>query len=175
MNFAATGLVCLFLVTLSELHSSGNSSVVQQGCEAMRSPPGEMFQNGPATNVPRPAASAGADAYKTIMARNIFGLTPSDPNPSSPKVPVEPVLLRRDLIMNGLFKVGAISCALFVITDAGKPAEKFCLSEGEQNDWLELKRVNAITGSATIFLKQPVMRIQHARSEVVLSIETVKN
>ncbi len=105
--------------------------------------------------------------YQVIAERNAFALKPDQP--SDPAVSTTPPT--EDLSLTGLCSLYSVRCALFTVTDPGKPPTYFKLAEGEQNGWLEVLSVDVENGTVKALLKKPVMRIRNAGVEVLISVE----
>ena len=130
------------------------------------------------TDNPNPVASDGNDelssascqdiGYRAISERNIFGLKLL-PVVNAPQIVA--INAVHDLVLTGLCDLGGIRRAMFQVIEPGKPTSSYVLQEGEQNEWLEIRSIDAGNGRVTVFLKKPVMRIRNAGIEVVLSFQ----
>ena len=72
----------------------------------------------------------------------------------------------------GLVDLDSCRCALFTVAEPGKAAVHFLLHEGEKNEWLEIRSINAKDGTVKALLKKPVARMRAVGAEVVLSFPT---
>lgn len=113
-----------------------------------RHPGGNPLSSGPAHAVPAPAAAV-ADAapsgnpYESIVARNVFGLNPipkTDPNAAPPGPPPPKITVTGITTIFGpaeaLFKVEG------VIRDGKKQDESYIFTEGEEQDNVEVTKID---------------------------------
>ena len=84
----------------------------------------------------------------------------------------QPVPPAQDLVLTGLMDNGATPRALFEVIEPDRPTVRFALSDGESNDWLEIRSIDVANDAVVAVLKKPVVRARNAGVEIVLSSET---
>lgn len=108
--------------------------------------------------------------YQGIVDRNAFGLKAMPPTVPD-QIAALPNKAKKDLTLTGLVEFGAARMALFAVSAPDGQAIHFSLQEKHGNAWLDLRSVDAKSGTARVLLKQPVVRIQNAGTEVILSFK----
>jgi hypothetical protein len=94
--------------------------------------------------------------------------TGSKPPMPPPSTPVEDP--KEDLLLTGMVG-GTTPFAVFRVTEPDKPPVSFTLAVGEQNEWLEVRSIDADSGTVKALLKKPVVRIRNTEVEVILSFQ----
>lgn len=191
MNWPARLLICGImtipglLVSKSRLstHSTGHVATVQHRLSQVGAESSAKRAE-PASGAPSTASAcyeiqplqagtvpgAPPDSYKIIVERNIFALQPAPPPKPIPSAPELPPA--KDLFLTGLCDLNSVRTALFKMVEAGQPPICFTLTEGEQNDWLEVLSVAPVDRTVIVRLKKPVMRIRSIGVKVTLSLQT---
>jgi hypothetical protein len=108
----------------------------------------------------------GTATFRAITERNLFALTPAPPGIVSSEALPQPAA---DLLLTGLIDLEPVRSALFRLTEPGRPPLYFAVTEGGQNDWLEMLAVDVTHGTVRVRLKRPVVRIRQVGVEVVMS------
>lgn len=108
--------------------------------------------------------------YRSIAARNVFGLRAlvKRANPEASTASAS----KPDLILTGACSIGDVRYAIFKLVEPAKPVVFFTLKEGEQNDWLEVLSIDAPSSRVNVRLKQPVMRMQKAGIDAIITFES---
>lgn len=90
--------------------------------------------------------------YTALVSRNVFGLVPIPPPPAPPEAPIDPP---PKITVNGLMRLfGNTYQVLFKTPGKAKPGlppkeESYVMGEGERNDDIEVKKIDADSGMVT--------------------------
>jgi len=131
---------------------------------------GDAPESGPTdSSTAFPIRETGSKAYRSIVERNVFGLKPSTPAPSSASPRVES---SGNLFLTGVVGLSSRRQAFFTVAEPGKASSGFIVGEGEENEWLHVLSVDMKNSTVKARLKKSLMRLGTAGAEVVLSFET---
>jgi hypothetical protein len=124
-------------------------------------------QSAPDTTI-RNVPDANSENFHNLFSdADPSGLMPSAPNKQSVNAPDQ------DLVLTGVVgDFGSGSSAMFRIAEASGRCSQFTLREYEQNEWLEIRRIDLHKGIVHAVLKKPCIRIRSVGAEVMLSFKT---
>ena len=108
--------------------------------------------------------------YGIIAERNVFSLRPAA-SMESPSVALARVP-KQDLVLTGLADLNSTRCAIFMVMEPPKAPFYFTLHDGQGNEWLEIRVIDAAKSAVVAVLKRPIMRFRKTGVEVLLSMQT---
>jgi len=108
--------------------------------------------------------------YKTIVARNVFGLQPfvKQPIQKQPEVILPPL----EVLVTGLTDIGGKSQVLLEITEAGKPVRRPILCRGEVMDGIEVLQIEVTAGFVQLRVRgvETVLRLQKKQPAIASAV-----